>query len=118
MGDSKTGSGYIWWKSKTVYVRSPPDGMEGDQKNGRKKGFTGYARVERTEDTKEEYGASAYLYFKLWAKGNYRRIYINDYKRRTIGYIENGEVAISNRQGVSGEEIEYAVNKFSAEYAF
>lgn len=83
-----------------------------------KKEFTGYARVERTEDTKEEYGASAYLYFKLWAKGNYRRIYINDYKRRTLGYIENGEVAISNRQGVAEREIEYAVSKFNAEYAF
>ena len=88
------------------------------KKMAEKKEFPGYARIEKMEGTKEEYGASTYLYFKLWAKGGHRRIYINDYKRRTLGYIENGEVAISNRQGVAEREIEYAVSKFNAEYAF
>lgn len=88
------------------------------KKMAEKKEFPGYARIEKMEGTKEEYGDSTYLYFKLWAKGNHRRIYINDYKRRTLGYIENGEVAISNRQGVAEREIEYAVSKFNAEYAF
>lgn len=87
------------------------------KKMAEKKEFPGYAKIEKAEDVKE-YGDSAYLYFKLWAKGNHRRIYINDYKRRTLGYIENGEVAISNRQGVAEREIEYAVSKFNAEYAF
>lgn len=88
------------------------------KKMAEKKEFPGYARIEKMEGTKEEYGASAYLYFKLWTKGGHRRIYINDYKRGTLGYIENGEVAISNRQGVAEREIEYAVSKFNAEYAF
>lgn len=31
---------------------------------------------------------SNYLTFKYWHKGNYKRIYTNDYKRRTVGYID------------------------------
>lgn len=31
---------------------------------------------------------SNYLTFKLWKKGGYSRIYINDYKGRTCGYID------------------------------
>ena len=88
------------------------------KKMAEKKEFPGYARIEKMEGTKEEYGDSTYLYFKLWAKGGYRRVYINDYKRRTLGYIENGEVIIRDHQGCADREIEYAVNKFSAEYAF
>lgn len=30
---------------------------------------------------------SNYLTFKYWEKGDYKRIYVNDYKRRTVGYI-------------------------------
>ncbi len=41
---------------------------------------------------------SNYYDFKLWQKGNYHRIYINDYKRRTVGYIDldNGNALVSD----------------------
>lgn len=58
------------------------------------------------------------LTFKYWAKNGKERIYINDYKRRTIGYIDvtTGEVVINNRQGNYESEIEMAIEGFIAEY--
>ncbi len=43
------------------------------------------------------------LTFKNWAKNGKERIYINDYKRRTIGYIDvtTGEVVINDKQGTT-----------------
>lgn len=31
---------------------------------------------------------SNYLYFSLWEKGPYKRVYANDYKKRSVGYID------------------------------
>ena len=58
------------------------------------------------------------LTFKYWAKNGKERIYINDYKRRTIGYIDvaTGEVVINDRQGNYESEIEMAIDGFVAEY--
>ena len=58
------------------------------------------------------------LTFKYWAKNGKERIYINDYKRRTIGYIDvtTGEVVINNNQGNYESEIEMAIEGFIAEY--
>ena len=58
------------------------------------------------------------LTFKYWAKNGKERIYINDYKRRTIGYIDvtTGEVVINNNQGNYDSEIEMAIEGFIAEY--
>ena len=58
------------------------------------------------------------LTFKYWAKNGKERIYINDYKRRTIGYIDvtTGEVFINNNQGNYESEIEMAIEGFVAEY--
>ena len=58
------------------------------------------------------------LTFKFWAKNGKERIYINDYKRRTIGYIDvtTGEVVINNNQGNYDSEIEMAIEGFIAEY--
>lgn len=41
---------------------------------------------------------SNYYIFKHWQKGNYNRIYINDYKRRTVGYIDlnNGNELVTD----------------------
>lgn len=41
---------------------------------------------------------SNYYTFKLWQKGSYNRIYINDYKRRTVGYIDlnNGNELVTD----------------------
>ena len=58
------------------------------------------------------------LTFKYWSKNGKERIYINDYKRRTIGYIDvtTGEVVINNNQGNYESEIEMAIEGFVAEY--
>ena len=58
------------------------------------------------------------LTFKYWAKNGKERIYINDYKRRTIGYIDvtTGEVVINDRQGNYESEIEMSIEGFIAEY--
>ena len=58
------------------------------------------------------------LTFKYWAKNGKERIYINDYKRRTIGYIDvtTGEVVINDKQGNYESEIEMAIEGLVAEY--
>jgi len=84
-------------------------------KNAAKKAFNGFAKVARTDDP---YGECCYFAFKLWEKYGKKRIYINDYKRRTIGYIENGEFVLKDRQGNFQEEIDFALNAFRSSYAF
>lgn len=84
-------------------------------KNAAKKQFGGFAKVAKKDDI---YGECCYLFFKLWEKYGKKRIYINDYKRRTLGYIENGNVIINDNHGNTNEEIECAINGFMSEYAF
>ena len=79
-----------------------------------KQAFTGFAKVAKKEETYDE---SCYLTFKGWEKYGKKRIYINDYKRRTLGYIENGVVTIEDRQGNFQTDIDYALNNFFAQYA-
>lgn len=60
--------------------------------------------------------ASKFVYFKLWEKGSKRRIYVNDYKRRSFGYID-----CETKQYVEIDHnnvIEEAVTRFMAEYEF
>lgn len=60
---------------------------------------------------------SNYYTFNLWEKGGYHRIYINDYKRRTYGYIDLD----NNNMIVNLEEIKpvYETAKWFIEnYAF
>lgn len=58
------------------------------------------------------------LTFKFWAKNGKERIYINDYKRRTIGYIDvtTGDIVINDKQGNYESEIEMAIEGFIAEF--
>lgn len=58
------------------------------------------------------------LTFKHWAKNGKERIYINDYKRRTIGYIDvtAGDIVINDKQGNYESEIEMAIEGFIAEF--
>ena len=45
---------------------------------------------------------SNYLTFKVWEKGSKKRIYVNDYKRRTVGYIDcnnNNAIVCDYREG-------------------
>lgn len=64
--------------------------------------------------------ASKYLTFNAWEKYGKRRIYINDYKRRTIGYIdrETGEYTQHGNNGLTAEQISSAINAFRTAYAF
>lgn len=58
---------------------------------------------------------SQHLTFKYWNKGDKHRVYINDYKRRTLGYIDldnDNAVEINDRQGNTQAEIDYAIAAF------
>lgn len=57
--------------------------------------FNGKASIAKIENGKTspyvgtEYDSeSNYLYFSLWEKYGKKRIYINDYKMRSVGYID------------------------------
>lgn len=74
------------------------------------------AKIAKRADAESD---SHFLTFNFWSKGDKHRVYINDYKRRTLGYIDldsNNELVISDNQGNTAGEIEYAVAAFTAEY--
>lgn len=57
--------------------------------------FKGHARIawiykgERSATLGTENESNCdYFVFNLWEKGSMKRIYINDYKRRSVGYID------------------------------
>lgn len=75
--------------------------------------FENVATIAKTENT---CGEHSFLTFKKWEKNGAKRIYINDYKRRTLGYIENGNVIIKDRQGNTQSEIDFAIAKFNEAY--
>ena len=75
--------------------------------------FNGFAKVAIREngETNPNVGGekdcdSNYLTFKLWEKGGKRRIYINDYKRRSCGYIDlnNGKAIVDAAAYCSAQE--------------
>ena len=82
-----------------------------------KEAFSGFAKVAKMDNP---YSDSSYLTFKLWEKNGYKRVYINDYKRRTLGYIDvnTKAVVIEDNQGNSDAEVNTAVNSFLNTYAF
>lgn len=82
-----------------------------------KKVFEGIAKVviSGRENREED---SAFLTFKAWEKGGKKRIYVNDYKRRTIGFFENGTFNLSDRQGMFASEIDGTIAKFTETYTF
>lgn len=58
---------------------------------------------------------SNYLTFKLWEKGGKRRIYMNDYKRRSCGYIDLDNNTIVDAAGYccAYETAEYFLNTYT-----
>lgn len=60
---------------------------------------------------------SNYLTFKLWERGNMRRIYINDYRRRSVGYIDLNNNNVLETSFAKGEVVETA-NWFIENYEF
>lgn len=79
--------------------------------------FEGRAKVEKSFGEKDSKYASSYLYFSEWNKYGKKRIYVNDYKRRTIGYIENGSFVKIDNNGCSNSELEYSISTFFSRYA-
>ena len=84
-----------------------------------KKDFNGLLKFVITG--REHYSdndASKFLTFKKWEKNGVSRIYVNDYCRRTIGCIENGEFTLKDRHGLSRSEADVTIERFMREYAF
>ncbi len=62
--------------------------------------------------------SSNYLYFNLWEKNGRKRIYANDYKRRSVGYIDcnNSNEIISDFSNNS--DFVRTMKKFKETFAF
>lgn len=60
---------------------------------------------------------SNYFTFNLWERGNMKRIYINDYRRRSVGYIDLNNNNALETEFSKGEVIETA-NWFINNYEF
>lgn len=84
-----------------------------------KKEFNGFVKlvIAGREHCSDD-DASKFLTFKKWEKNDVTRIYVNDYKRRTIGFIENGEFTLKDRQGLFRSEADVTIERFMDEYAF
>ena len=81
--------------------------------------FSGKAKVLQIEKGEPKLGASDsdYLYFHLWEGKKKRRIYANDYKGRSVGYIDldnNNEIETEYSKGVNVDTLEW----FVANYEF
>ena len=82
-----------------------------------RKPFTGVAKVRRIDSISGNDDASFYT-FRLWEKGEKRRIYVNDYQRRNVGYIDlnhNNEV-VTEFSKKSGQY--QTILKFMEEYNY
>ena len=80
--------------------------------------FNGFAKMVVVG--REHYAAddeSRYMVAKIWEKSSMRRIYFNDYKRRTIGYVDCMTKEVVNNGGFAKEYLP-TIEKFVAEYAF
>ena len=78
-----------------------------------KKIFTGFTKIARCENPTDD---CHYFTFKLWKKNNITRIYISDYKERIIGYIEDKEFKLKDKQGNYQADIDFAINTFLQNY--
>lgn len=74
--------------------------------------------IIKVAKTDEITGDCSYLYFKRWSKDDKDRVYINDYHRRTIGYIDlmtcDNETIIYDTMGNTDEELKRAIDGFFA----
>lgn len=63
----------------------------------------------------EKDDSSNYLTFKMWKKNGYKRIYVNDYQRRTVAYIDcnaNNSVESEYSKGNIIETIKYFIENY------
>lgn len=67
------------------------------------------------KEADEKDDPSNYLIFKMWEKNGYRRIYVNDYKKRTVAYIDcnaNNSVESEYSKGDIIETIKYFIENY------
>lgn len=90
----------------------------------KKNKFEGIAKVAKIINGKQamyvgtEFDSdSNYFTFNLWERGSMRRIYINDYRRRSVGYIDLNNSNALETAFSKGEVIETA-NWFLDNYEF
>ena len=76
--------------------------------------FMGRAEMLR-EGSEKKYSESCCFYFNLWKRPGKERIYINDYKGRSLGYIN---VASREICDAYNEEAERAAERFMEVYSF
>lgn len=77
--------------------------------------FTGIAKINYNLYDGDERQAT----FKAWEKNGKSRIYVNDYKGRSLGYIDrnnDNEWILSDRQGLRDEEINAIIGRFFEQY--
>ena len=86
--------------------------------------FEGKAKVAKIVNGKQALGVGTeydsecnYFTFKLWERGSMRRIYINDYKNRSVGYIDINKNNSLETSYVKGEVVDTA-NWFTENYEF
>lgn len=80
--------------------------------------FNGSAKIVIEEGYSDDV-ASKYLYFNEWIRSGKHRIYLNDYKRRTIGYIDcddGNKIIIKDFHGAGEEKVKSAINEFFETY--
>lgn len=88
------------------------------KKMAEKKAFSGRAKLVIAG--REGYGDdddAKFLSFNVWEKKNMRRIYVNDYKRRAVAYID---LTNDNNITTYTNDSQYTdtINRFMSEYAF
>lgn len=77
--------------------------------------FTGIAKINYNLYDGDERQAT----FKGWEKNGKSRIYVNDYKGRTLGFIDRNnenEWNLSDRQGLRDDEINTILGRFFESY--
>lgn len=75
--------------------------------------FDGFTKIAREGSLQKS--ESDFFYFKLWKGNKTERIYIKDYKSRTIGYIDIADKTICDAYN---NEVERAAERFMEEYNF
>lgn len=61
---------------------------------------------------------SNFLFFNRYQKNGKNRIYVNDYKRRTIGFFEDGVFTKYDNQGNTNADLEATLAVFQESYEF
>lgn len=78
-----------------------------------------FNKVAKIQKTGMLYNSECdFLTFKLWEKYGKKRIYINDYKGRTIGFLEGDSHEVYDTMGNELSVIENAISDFREKYEF